>query len=75
MACCKKKNQIDCCSQDHLVCVCMGVMSSEICQAIDEGADSFDALSTQLEVGTGCSSCIAEVNEIVRCKKQGQSNC
>ena len=71
MACCKKKDKIDCCMQDHLVCVCMGVMSSDICQAIDEGNDTFELLSQKLEVGTGCSSCVAEVNEILTCKKKG----
>ena len=70
MSCCKKKNQIDCCTNDHLVCVCMGVMSSEICQAIDGGADSFQDLADKLEVGTGCTSCIAEVHEILACKKK-----
>ena len=71
MACCKKKDKVDCCSNDHLVCVCMGVMNSEICQAIDEGDDSFEKLQKKFEVGTGCSSCVGEVNEILQCKKNG----
>lgn len=70
MACCKKKDKVDCCSQDHLVCVCMGVMSSDICRAIDAGYDTFEKLSQKLEVGSGCSSCIAEVNEILVSKKK-----
>ena len=69
MTCCKKKNMIDCCTKDHLVCVCMGVMQSDICDAIDAGHDTFEKLQQKLEVGTGCSSCISEVNEIVTCKK------
>ncbi len=70
MSCCKKKDKIDCCSQDHLVCVCMGVMSSEICQGIDDGADTFEKLSKDFGVGTGCESCVAEVHEILACKKK-----
>lgn len=69
MTCCKKKDAIDCCKNDHLVCVCMGVMQSDICDAIDRGHDTFDKLQQKLEVGTGCSSCIAEVNDLVKCKK------
>lgn len=70
MACCKKKDQVDCCMQDHLVCVCMGVMSSEICSAIDKGADTFEQLSQELLVGTGCSSCIPEVNDLLQAKQK-----
>ncbi len=51
---------------DYLVCTCMGVMYSEIVQAISEGAESFDALSDLLQVGTGCSSCVDEIMEILR---------
>ena len=69
MACCKKKDAIDCCSTEHLVCVCMGIMSSEIYQAIDDGYDTFEKLQQKFEVGTGCSSCVAEVNDMVECKK------
>ena len=70
MACCKKKDKIDCCSKDHLVCVCMGVMQSDICDAIDRGHDTYDKLQKKLEVGTGCSSCVAEVHDILKCKKE-----
>ena len=72
MSCDKKNGQI-CCKQkpkvivaDHLVCTCMGVMRSEICQAIDDGAHSFEALSERLGVGTGCSSCVQEVHQILQ---------
>ena len=70
---CDKKNDQKCCKQiqqvasnDYLVCTCMGVMYSEICQAIDDGAHSFEALSECLGVGTGCSSCVAEVHQILQ---------
>lgn len=76
MSCCKNKNQgcINSKNQqsDYLVCTCMGVMYSEICQAIDQGADSFSELSDRLGVGTGCSSCVAEVEAILKSKKQSE---
>ena len=50
---------------DYLVCTCMGVMYSDLCQAIDAGADTFQALSDQLMVGTGCNSCVGEVEHIL----------
>lgn len=68
MGCCRSVDSVDCCRNEHLVCTCMGVMYSEICQAIDEGATSFEGLSDQLMVGTGCSSCIQEVHEILEKK-------
>lgn len=50
---------------DYLVCTCMGVMYSEICQAIQNGSKDFQSLSDQYMIGTGCSSCVSEVNEIL----------
>lgn len=50
---------------DHLVCTCMEVMRSQIVEAIADGADNFDELSNRLGVGTGCSSCVDEVHEIL----------
>ena len=49
---------------DYLVCTCMGVMYSEIVTAIGQGNDSFDSLQEALLVGTGCSSCVAEIYEL-----------
>lgn len=65
------KNQKDgiCCQasqqDDYLVCTCMGVMYSEIVEAIHAGATDFQALSDQLMVGTGCSSCVQEITDIL----------
>ncbi len=74
---CDKKNNQNCCKRvkesaavDHLVCTCMGVMRSEIEQAIDQGNVTFEALSEQLGVGTGCSSCVAEVKQILQSRLQ-----
>ncbi|MBP9764887.1 (2Fe-2S)-binding protein [Candidatus Babeliales bacterium] len=67
MSCCKKNNG---CQQnnvsDYLVCTCMGVMRSEIVEAIEQGSRDFDALSEKLGVGTGCSSCVQEVHDILK---------
>lgn len=69
-SCCAKT----CSKPDYVVCTCMGVMRSEIEQAIVQGATTFQALSDQLGVGTGCSSCIDEVCQILaEVKKRGQS--
>tara|TARA_Y100000588_G_C14193550_1_gene899133 strand:+ start:891 stop:1052 length:162 start_codon:yes stop_codon:yes gene_type:complete len=48
----------------------MGVMKSDILEAIDQGADSFEALSEELGVGTGCSTCVEEVQQLLAQKKQ-----
>ncbi len=50
---------------DYLVCTCFGVMYSDIVNEIASGADSFDALQETLFIGTGCSSCVAEVKAIL----------
>ena len=54
---------------DYLVCTCMGVMYSQICQAIATGSDSFEKLSSLLGVGTGCTSCVSEVKMILKEEK------
>lgn len=50
---------------DYLVCTCMGVMFSEIVEAIENGATDFQALQDELLVGTGCNSCIPEIEQIL----------
>jgi bacterioferritin-associated ferredoxin len=64
--CCKKEQKAA--DNDYLVCTCMGVMRSEILAAIDDGAHTFEELSQLLGVGTGCSSCVAEVHQILQSK-------
>lgn len=51
---------------DYLVCTCFGVMYSEICQAIKNGCNTFEQLQDTFMIGTGCSSCVAEVHEILQ---------
>lgn len=50
---------------DYLVCTCMGLMHSDIVAAIQAGFDTFQALSDELGVGTGCSSCVDDVYQII----------
>lgn len=67
MSCCKKDGG-SCCKPrpDYLVCTCMEVMYSQIIDAIKQGEDTFEKLSNFLGVGTGCSSCVDEVHEILK---------
>lgn len=51
---------------DYLVCTCMGVMYSDILQAIENGAHTYEKLQDLLLVGTGCNSCVPEVKEILK---------
>lgn len=51
---------------DYLVCTCMGVMYSDICEAIEQGHNTFEALADVLFVGTGCTSCVQEVHDILK---------
>ena len=51
---------------DYLVCTCMEVMYSQIVEAIQEGVNTFEQLSDMLGVGTGCSTCVEEVYEILK---------
>ncbi len=50
---------------DYLVCTCMGVMYSDICDAIANGSDTFEKLALLLGVGSGCTSCVSEVELIL----------
>jgi len=50
---------------DYIVCTCMEVMHSQLVDAISKGDTTFNKLSDRLGVGTGCSSCVEEVNEIL----------
>ena len=41
-------------------------MYSDICNAIDKGCVDFESLQDLLLVGTGCNSCVDEINEILK---------
>ena len=51
---------------DYLVCTCMGVMYQEIVEQIKNGCNTFEKLSDVLMVGTGCSSCVPEIEQMLR---------
>jgi bacterioferritin-associated ferredoxin len=55
---------------DYLVCTCMEVMYSQIVESIKSGTDTFEKLSDELGVGTGCSSCVDEVHFILKEEKK-----
>ena len=57
---------------DYLVCTCFGVMYSEICTAIQNGCKTFESLQDSLMVGTGCSSCVSEVKDILEQELRGK---
>ena len=50
---------------DYIVCTCMGVMASELEQAIADGVTTYEELQDMFGVGTGCSSCVPEVEEML----------
>lgn len=58
---------------DTIICVCMEVTEQEIRNAIIEGANTVPALSKKLLIGTGCSSCICEVEAIIKQMKTKSS--
>ena len=65
--CCKSNNKLVKTEKpDYLVCTCMEVMYSQITDAIRNGDDTYNKLSDSLGVGTGCSSCVEEVHEILK---------
>jgi nitrite reductase (NADH) large subunit len=50
---------------DYIVCTCMGIMYSEIVQAIKDGHTTVQALEDMFMVGSGCTSCIPEIEQIL----------
>lgn len=51
---------------DYLVCACMEVMYSQIVDEIAKGAGTMDELAERLGVTTGCSSCVDEIEMILK---------
>jgi len=69
--CCKENTTLKeemAVDNDYVVCTCMEVTYSMILQEIQRGSNTFQKLSKTLGVGTGCSSCVEEVEEIVERK-------
>jgi hypothetical protein len=57
---------------DYLVCTCMEVMYSQIVEEIKAGTTTYNELSERLGVGTGCSSCVDEVKQILQETLEGE---
>ena len=67
-------NKVSCCKADYVVCTCMGVMKQEIIEAIEGGNDTYKGLQEAFGVGTGCSSCVPEVREILKNSLKNEEN-
>ncbi len=68
-------NDMGCCkNNDYVVCTCMGVMKEEIIESIRNGNDTYERLQDALGVGTGCSSCVPEVHEILADSLKNKEN-
>ncbi|NBQ16796.1 (2Fe-2S)-binding protein [bacterium] len=66
--CCKQQNAIENLKktvEDYIVCTCMEVTYLQIIEEIKNGSDSLKKLSKSLGVGTGCSSCVDEIEEML----------
>ena len=46
-----------------IICVCQNVSERDIARAVARGCHSFAALQEQLEVGTGCGTCLCSARE------------
>lgn len=49
-----------------LVCSCFSVREKQIQEAIEEGANSVEALGESLKCGTNCGSCKAELGSLIK---------
>jgi NAD(P)H-dependent nitrite reductase large subunit/NAD(P)H-dependent nitrite reductase small subunit len=57
------------------VCSCNNVLKGAICAAVDEGADTLDALKRCTKAGTGCGGCVPLVTDLLKAelKKAGRA--
>ncbi|MGB2055273.1 MAG: molybdopterin-dependent oxidoreductase [Porticoccaceae bacterium] len=51
--------------EGKLICSCFKVSEKSITEAIENGAESTEALGQQLKCGTNCGSCIPELNHLI----------
>jgi assimilatory nitrate reductase catalytic subunit len=49
----------------NLVCSCFQVGDRQIQKAIEQGADSVEALGQALQCGTNCGSCLPEIRSLL----------
>lgn len=59
---------------DALICSCESISKGAICQAVEEGAETVDALKKCTKAGTGCGGCLPIVKDLMlhTLKKQGR---
>jgi nitrite reductase (NADH) large subunit len=59
---------------DALICSCESISKGAICQAVEEGAETVDALKKCTKAGTGCGGCLPMVKDLMlhTLKKQGR---
>jgi nitrite reductase (NADH) large subunit len=55
---------------DRLVCNCQKVTERTIREAIENGADSIEALAATTKAGTGCGSCKTELGQLITALKK-----
>jgi bacterioferritin-associated ferredoxin len=53
-----------------IVCVCRAVSDKTIHRAIEDGADSVQAISVACRAGTSCGSCIPSMQQMIEEKKR-----
>ncbi|MDP6198693.1 MAG: (2Fe-2S)-binding protein, partial [Porticoccaceae bacterium] len=51
--------------EGKLICSCFKVSEKSITEAIENGAQSTEALGQQLKCGTNCGSCVPELNQLI----------
>ena len=51
---------------EKLICACMRVSASDISGAIDQGNQDITSLKKTLGCGTGCGSCLGEVQQLLK---------
>ena len=51
--------------QGRLICTCFKVNEQSIIAAIEDGANTAEALGQQLKCGTNCGSCVPELNQLI----------
>jgi len=59
---------------EALICSCESVSKGDICQAVNGGAETMDALKKCTKAGTGCGGCVPLVKDLIvhTMKQQGK---
>ena len=51
------------------VCVCAAVTDSEVAACLDAGADTVDEVGQRCLAGTGCGSCVEEIESLLAARR------